>query len=152
MTRKRLGYPEVKRAVKEQAGVFEARTILIEDKASETQLIQELIADGIHAVKKYQPTMDKIMRMHSVTSTIENGFVHFPDQAAWRDEYVHELTTFPNGRYDDQADSTSQALDWFKQESTNRFVDLISMAPGHRIPSLVRRPVSDEFWSYYWRY
>jgi hypothetical protein len=80
-------------------------------------LIQELISDGIHAVKKYEPRMDKIMRMHSVTSTIENGFVHLPDQGAWRDEYVHELTTFPNGRHDDQADSTSQALDWFKQES-----------------------------------
>lgn len=26
-----------------------------------------------------------------------------------------ELTTFPNGKHDDQADSTSQALDWVKQ-------------------------------------
>jgi len=29
--------------------------------------------------------------------------------------YVHELTTFRNGRHDDQVDSTSQLLDWFKQ-------------------------------------
>lgn len=115
--RKRLGYPELKRAVKELAGAFEPRTILIEDKASGTQLIQEFINEGMHAVKKYEPTMDKTMRMHSVTNTIENGFVHLPDQAAWRDEYLHELTTFPNGKYDDQADSTSQALDWFKQNS-----------------------------------
>jgi predicted phage terminase large subunit-like protein len=117
--RKRLGYPELKRAVREQAEAFEPRTILIEDKASGTQLIQELVEEGFHAVKKYEPTMDKIMRMHSVTSTIENGFVHLPDQSAWRDEYLHELTTFPNGKYDDQVDSTSQALDWFKQESVN---------------------------------
>jgi hypothetical protein len=27
--------------------------------------------------------------------------------------YLHELTTFPKGKHDDQADSTSQALDWF---------------------------------------
>jgi len=32
---------------------------------------------------------------------------------------LHELTTFPNSKYDDQVDSTSQALDWFKQESVN---------------------------------
>jgi hypothetical protein len=55
-----------------------------------------------------------LLRTHSVTSTIENGFVYLPTQADWLDEYVHELTTFPSGKYDDQADSTSQALDWIK--------------------------------------
>jgi predicted phage terminase large subunit-like protein len=115
VVRKRLGYPELKRAVREQAEAFNPQTILVEDKASGTQLIQELVSDGVHAIQKYQPTMDKIMRMHSVTSTIENGFVHLPDKAAWLGEYLHELTSFPKGKYDDQADSTSQALDWFKQ-------------------------------------
>jgi predicted phage terminase large subunit-like protein len=112
--RKRLGYPELKRAVREQALAFDPQTIIIEDKASGTQLIQELIDDRLHAIKRYEPTMDKIMRMHSVTNTIENGFVHLPEKAAWVGEYLHELTIFPNGKYDDQADSTSQALDWFK--------------------------------------
>ena len=56
------------------------------------------------------------MRMNSVTSTIENGFVNLPDKAAWLGEYLHELASFPKGKYDDQADSTSQALDWFKQQ------------------------------------
>jgi predicted phage terminase large subunit-like protein len=115
--RKRLDYPELKRAVREQAESFNPETILIEDRASGTQLIQELVNDGEHRVKSYEPTMDKTMRMHSVTSTIENGFVHLPDKAAWLDEYVHELAGFPKGKYDDQADSTSQALDWFKQSS-----------------------------------
>jgi hypothetical protein len=87
---------------------------LIEDKASGTQLIQELIDDGVHLIKKYEPTMDKIMRMHTITSTIENGFVHLPDKASWLGEYLHELTTFPKAKNDDQADSTSQALHWFK--------------------------------------
>jgi phage terminase large subunit-like protein len=35
---------------------------LIEDKASGTQLIQELVQDGLHAVTRYQPQSDKIMR------------------------------------------------------------------------------------------
>jgi predicted phage terminase large subunit-like protein len=113
--RKRLGYPELKRVVREQAEAFSPQTILIEDKASGTQLIQELVSEGMHAIKKYEPTMDKTMRMHSVTSTIENGFAHLPDKAAWLGEYLHELTSFPKGKYDDQADSTSQGLDWFKQ-------------------------------------
>jgi predicted phage terminase large subunit-like protein len=115
--RKRLDYPDLKRAVGEQARMFDASTILIEDKASGTQLIQELVKDGEHAIKQYKPNGDKIMRMHSVTSTIENGFVHVPEIAPWLADFLHELVTFPNGKYDDQADSTSQALDWFKHST-----------------------------------
>ena len=130
--RKRLGYPELKRAVREQAEAFSPKTILIEDKASGTQLIQELVSERMHAIKKYEPTMDKIMRMNSVTSTIENGFVHLPDKAPWLGEYLHELATFPNGKYDDQADSTSQALDWFKQQS---------MTPAHGLLEYYKQEV-----------
>jgi predicted phage terminase large subunit-like protein len=112
--RKRLGYPELKRAVREQAAVFGAKSILIEDRASGTQLIQELVYEGMHEIKKYEPKMDKTMRMHSVTATIENGFVHIPENADGIAEYLHEMATFPRGKYDDLADSTSQALDWIK--------------------------------------
>jgi len=114
--RKRLGYPELKRALREQAEAFSPETILIEDKASGTQLIQEMVNEGMHAIQKYEPSMDKTMRMNSVTSTVENGFVHLPDKASWLGEYLHELASFPKCKYDDQADSTSQALDWFKQK------------------------------------
>ena len=53
--------------------------------------------------------------MHAQTAMIENGFVHLPMEAAWLAEYLHELTVFPNGKHDDQVDSTAQMLDWFKQ-------------------------------------
>ena len=55
--RRRLEYPALKRAVREQQSLFDANVVLIEDKASGTQLIQELIADGCHGVTRYQPTM-----------------------------------------------------------------------------------------------
>jgi predicted phage terminase large subunit-like protein len=116
--RKRMDYPELKREVQQRAEEYRVRNILIEDRASGTQLIQDLIADGVHSVTRYQTQSDKVMRMHSVTSTFENGFVHLPAQAYWLPEYLHELAVFPNGKYDDQVDSTSQALDWFKSNST----------------------------------
>jgi predicted phage terminase large subunit-like protein len=112
--RRRMEYPELKRAVWEQVLRFKATTVLIEDKSSGTELIQELKRDGLHGLTPYAPNGDKIMRLHSVTSTIENGFVHLPDEADWLDEYRRELATFPKGRYDDQCDSTSQALTWVK--------------------------------------
>src|SRR6201993_4328615 len=113
--RRRLEYPALKRAVREQLSLFGANEVLIEDKASGTQLIQELIADGCHGVTCYQPTTDKIMRLNSQTGVIENGFVHIPETAPWLAQYLHEMTVFPKGKHDDQADSTAQFLDWYKK-------------------------------------
>jgi predicted phage terminase large subunit-like protein len=113
--RRRLEYPALKRAVREQQSPFGANEVLIEDKASGTQLIQELIADGCHGVTRYKPECDKIMRLHAQTAMIENGFVHLPEAAPWLAEYLHEITVFPKGKHDDQVDSTAQFLDWFKK-------------------------------------
>jgi len=113
--RQRLEYPALKRAVREQQNLYGATEILIEDKASGTQLIQELIAEGCHGVTRYQPDCEKIMRMHAQTAMIENGFVYIPQNAPWLAEYLHEMTVFPNGKHDDQVDSTAQFLDWFKK-------------------------------------
>ena len=115
--RRRMDYPDLKRAVCELAERFHPTNILIEDKASGTQLIQELNREGVYSVTSYEPPNDKVMRLHSITNTIENGFVYLPTKSDWLEAYLHELTTFPNGKHDDQADSTSQALDWLKQQS-----------------------------------
>jgi len=112
--RERMAYPDLKRAVHRQSDVHRPDVILIEDKASGTQLIQELIEEGVSNVQKVKPERDKVMRMHAQTASIENGFVYAPLEAHWLADYMHELTTFPRSRYDDQVDSTSQALGWLK--------------------------------------
>ena len=88
--------------------LFGASTVLIEDEASGTQLIQELVEEGLSGVRAMKSEGDKIMRLHAQTATIENGFVHLPASAPWLADYLHELTVFPNGRHDDQVDSTAQ--------------------------------------------
>jgi predicted phage terminase large subunit-like protein len=113
--RKRLEYPDLKRAVREHHDLYHATVVLIEDRASGTQLIQELRKEGLRFVKPYVPEGDKIMRMNAQTATIENGFVHLPKEAPWLADYLREITTFPFASNDDQADSTSQALAWFNQ-------------------------------------
>src|SRR5690242_13656297 len=125
--RNRLEYPALKRAVREQQSLFNANVVLIEDKASGTQLIQELIADGCHSVTRYKPECDKIMRLHAQTGLIESGFVYIPETAPWLAEYLHELTVFPKGKHDDQVDSTAQFLEWFKKPY-----------PGQEIPEHYR--------------
>ena len=47
-----MEYPELKRAVCQQAAAFDAAVVLIEDEASGTRLIQELGELGLHAVTR----------------------------------------------------------------------------------------------------
>jgi predicted phage terminase large subunit-like protein len=117
LLRRCMEYPELKREVRAQYERFRHSVVLIEDKASGTQLIQELVHEGLYAVTRYQPQTDKIMRMHAQTAMIENGFVHVPEAVPWLAQYLHELTVFPHGKHDDQVDSTAQLLDWYKRAS-----------------------------------
>src|SRR5262249_5995029 len=116
--RPRMEYPDLKRAVRAQAEHFTANTVLIEDKASGTQLIQELLHEGLHVVTRYIPSMDKLMRLHASSAVIENGFVYLPATADWLAPHLHDLTTFPNAKHATQADPPPQALDCFKQAHT----------------------------------
>jgi predicted phage terminase large subunit-like protein len=74
----RMEYPELKRAVREQYERFRPNAVLIEDKVSGTQLIQELTSEGLYAVTRYRPQSDKVMRMHAQTAMIENGLSGCP--------------------------------------------------------------------------
>lgn len=113
--RRRLNYPDLKRAIEEQAQRHRASTILIEDKASGTQLIQDF-SGRLWGITPYvpPPNTDKVMRLHAQTAVFENGFVLLPRTADWLSDYVKEITSFPGSRYDDQVDSTTQALAYLR--------------------------------------
>jgi predicted phage terminase large subunit-like protein len=114
--RKRLDYPGLKREVKGLREQYKPNRILIEDKASGTQLIQELKSEGICEVTPYAPPpgTDKIMRLNAQTAQFENGSVLLPRKAPWLADYIAELTGFPGSRHADQVDSTTQALDYLR--------------------------------------
>lgn len=113
--RRRMYYPELKRAVVDTAQQFDATRVPIEDKASGTPLIQDLQGESLQSVTGTEPKGDKVMRMDAQTATIENGFVYLPEAALWLDDYIKELAAFPHGKHDDQVDSTAQALGWLKR-------------------------------------
>jgi len=141
--RDRLDYPTLRRRVRTHAHTFGATNILIEDKASGTQLIQELRDDRLHSVTRYQSKLDKISRMSTASSMIENGFVHIPARADWLDAYRHELSIFPNGQYDDQVDSTSQALDWVKQGMSTFWFEEQAREEYLKLPESARIELDD---------
>jgi predicted phage terminase large subunit-like protein len=125
--RRRLNYPDLKRAVLEQARQHHADIVLIEDKASGTQLIQDLQVEGLCGIRAYKaPTgSDKILRLYAQTAEFESGRVLLPRSAPWLEAYKRELTSFPGSKYDDQVDSTTQALDDLKTNRSLRAWDRI---------------------------
>ena len=90
-----------------------AHSVLIEDKGSGTQLIQDLRYEktGVRPIPII-PEGDKVTRMSNQSSHIEAGQVFLPESAPWLDEFKAEIMAFPNGRFDDQVDSLSQFLGW----------------------------------------
>jgi len=117
--RQRLNYPDLRRRVEELAHRHAATTIVIEDRASGTQLLQDL-RGSICGLRAYTPPpgADKVMRLHAQTAVFENGFVFLPRTAPWLTAYVDEIISFPGSRYDDQVDSTTQALDYLRSSNT----------------------------------
>jgi predicted phage terminase large subunit-like protein len=118
--RRRLDYPDLKRAVLEQSRKYHMPRILIEDKGSGTQLIQELQREGLLFIKPYlpPPNTDKQMRLFAQSHQFESGKVLLPAGAPWLPEYIRELTSFPGSKYDDQVDSTTQALHYMSSNNT----------------------------------
>ncbi len=111
--RERLEYPFLKKRVVDMARRHAAHSVLIEDKGSGTQLIQDLRFDktGVRPIA-INPEADKVTRMSNQSPHIEAGRVILPEAAPWLDELKAEILAFPNGRFDDQVDSLSQFLGW----------------------------------------
>jgi predicted phage terminase large subunit-like protein len=124
--RKRMEFPELKRTVRELAALHRAETVLVEDNASGTQLIQQLHAENFSIIQPVSTSgADKVMRLRAQTAKIESGFAQFPEKAPWLDAYLLELTSFPNSKNDDQVDSTVHALAWLTEEANTPGIGLL---------------------------
>jgi len=128
--RQKLEFPTLRKAVSELSSRFAADAVLIEDTVSGTALIQQLREDGMSNVSAIKITGDKEMRFMAQTPKIEGGFVYLLRDAVWRDAYVAELTSFPNGPHDDQVDSTTNALKWLSDRADVPGLGLIQYYQG----------------------
>jgi predicted phage terminase large subunit-like protein len=111
--REHLEYPELRRKVitlhRNWRYACNSYALLIEDKGSGMGLIQDLNRENIHAVA-IRPEADKVVRMNNQTARIEAGSVFLPRRASWLEDFRRELSEFPGGRFNDQVDALSQAL------------------------------------------
>lgn len=108
----RLDFPATVAAVRELSERWPtARRKLVEDKANGSAVIAFLKRD-IAGLIPINPEGGKVVRAHAVTAQIESGNVYLPHPriAPWVDAFLTEATSFPNAKYDDQVDATTQAL------------------------------------------
>ena len=113
--RDRLEYPALRRRIIDHAKAAPTRIVLIEDASSGTQLAQDLCDEGAIRPIAIRPEREKIVRVEARCATIEAGHVWLPDSAPWLDDFLSEVLSFPNGRYDDQVDSMTQFLTWVRE-------------------------------------
>lgn len=110
--RARRNYPALKQRVLELHKRYEADAVLIEDRASGIQLIQDLRDTGELSPIPIRPEGDKVTRMYRQSGRLEEGQVLLPRTAPWLDAFQREVVQFPHARHDDQIDSLSQYLGW----------------------------------------
>ena len=89
-----------------------AHVVLIENNLHGRGCAQELMdrKGNNYFIYLETPACDKATRLAVQTPAIEQGRLQLPEQAPWLDTYENELFGFPNTRYTDQIDSTSQFL------------------------------------------
>lgn len=113
--REKLAYPYLKEKIISLYNQFKPVTILIEDKASGQQLIQELEHLPIIGIL---PKYNKLTRLILVTPLLESKSFYIPHTssyascASWVKDFYDELITFPYVNHDDQVDALTQVLYW----------------------------------------
>ena len=110
--RGRAEFPELKRIAEALFERDKPVAVLVEDAASGQSLIQEFQRDTRIPLLPVKVGGDKVVRAYAATPLIEAGRVYLPEGASWLYDYVEELSAFPAGQFDDQVDSTTQALNW----------------------------------------
>ena len=108
--RGQVEFPELKRAIVDQAAKWSPDVILIEDAASGQSAIQELRRSTRLPIVPVKPEGTKVSRADAVSPLGEAGKIWLPEFTSWLATWIEEHIAFPNGAHDDMVDTTSYGL------------------------------------------
>ena len=115
MDRAKYAYPHLKSQVEKLASNYNPKHIIIEDKASGQQLIQDLRFENHSNIVSIKPRLDKITRFAAVLALFQSGRILLPKNASFKNMIIEEITTFPHSKNDDIVDTISQFLNFMKE-------------------------------------
>jgi len=113
--REQCDYMDLLREVRRFYKKYRPVVVLIERAANGHALISELSRKYKQLAKLVVPIdpdgRSKSARLRIHAETIIAKRIHLPADASWRDDFVAEFIEFPNGKFTDQVDATTQFLD-----------------------------------------
>jgi len=131
-----LGYTATKAAIKAMNNHgLQAGTILIEDKANGSAVIEELQREDLGPnVIAISPEGGKESRAYAASADCEAGNVYLPEDAPWLSEFLRVSAQFPRVRHDDSVDAMTQFLNWRRKRilryGFSEFCERITKAGG----------------------
>lgn len=112
LIRKRMGAADTIKTILEWKQRWPmTRQILVEDKANGAA-VMDLLKGKVPGLLPVQPLGDKYARANAAEPFQRAGNLWLPAKGSkpWIAKYIEELAGFPNAKYDDQVDMTSQAV------------------------------------------
>lgn len=131
----RWDYPDLRKTVLEYARLHRPITVLIEDTALGTSLLQdfrrtkELRALGVPVKAGY----DKVTRLQHQSAKIEQGQLFLPLKASWLADFENELISFPGSTHDDLVDALSQFLRYEQVRKPPMLESRVTLLGGRRL-------------------
>jgi len=116
--RARIEYPEQRRYAVERMQIERNTEHGIESALHGAAFVQDMRRDisyGHIALKSVRVDTDKLTRALAWLNLAEEGKV-FLVRGPWIDEFVDEIARFPTGRYDDQVDAVSVAVNMLSNQ------------------------------------
>lgn len=118
--RARVEYPDLRRAILEQAHKHNPERIYVEDAASGQSAFQELKRESDLPIFRVPPEGSKEARAAAVSPLAEAGKVWLPESGPdtpWLADWIEEHVNFPRAAHDDCVDTSSLALARLKRIS-----------------------------------
>ena len=112
MWRKKVEYPELKIAVETNFQSQKSKEVLVEDKASGQQIVQDFRRTGLLPVIAMVPGKNmgksKEERVNIAAPLFEAGKLFLPKDKPWIRVVIDEIVNFPNAPHDDILDTITQ--------------------------------------------
>jgi predicted phage terminase large subunit-like protein len=102
--------PDLLRVAEKLRQQWQPKLLIIEAVGAGRGVYDHLCRKIPMGIRPYRPKHGKEERMAIQSPKIESGLVRLPQSASWKESFLAEVAAFPNGKYDDQVDSMSQAL------------------------------------------
>lgn len=141
--RVRSEVPDLRRQIIALAEKWDVDQTVVEEGDMGRAIVQDLRRTGYRNVVLQPVRIDKQTRFLAQSARFESGQVHVPANAPWYADWLKELLAFPNGKHDDQVDSTSQALAYLTRRT--KTLNPAKKRDGGRERPNPKRPMGQSF-------